>query len=275
MDQKRKGLEFDMKQHENSIASGKDAISSLSEEIASLGKGIKDMDKSVSEATDQRKQENGEYKQLMASNGAAKEVLTWAKNRLAKFYNPKLYKPSAQDELSEGDRIFVNHGGTTPAPGGIANTGIMALMQVNKQSSHKKDAPAPPPETWGAYAKKGEESNGVNAMMDLLVKDLDKEMTEASTDENNSQADYEMMLKESAAKRAADSKSLTEKSATKADVASDLEGHKDAHESAGKEHMATMKYVSSLHSECDWLLQYFDVRKEARSGEIDALRKAM
>jgi len=261
-DHKRRGLEQQITQAENSIAAAKDAIATLTEEIATLEKGIKDMDKSVSEATEQRKEENAEFKELMASNTAAKEVLGWAKNRLNKFYNPKLYKASPKEGESEES-------------GGIAGTGITApaFVQVSKHSAHK-DAPAPPPETWSAYSKKAEENSGVMAMMNLLIRDLDKEITEAETEEKHAQADYEMMLKESAAKRAADSKSLTEKSATKADVASDLEEHKDAKESAGKEHMATLKYIASLHSECDWLLQYFDVRKEARSGEIDALVKA-
>merc|ERR1740130_1800567 len=35
-----------------------------------------------------------------------------------------------------------------------------------------------------------------------------------------------------------------------------------------------MQYISALHGECDWLLQYFDARKEARAGEIDSLGKA-
>lgn len=26
--------------------------------------------------------------------------------------------------------------------------------------------------------------------------------------------------------------------------------------------MATMKYIQSLHAECDWLVQYYDVRKD-------------
>jgi len=41
-----------------------------------------------------------------------------------------------------------------------------------------------------------------------------------------------------------------------------------------KELMATMKYISSLHAECDWLLQYFDARKEARAGEVESLKNA-
>jgi len=53
-----------------------------------------------------------------------------------------------------------------------------------------------------------------------------------------------------------------------------LEAHKESKAVAGKELMATLKYIQSLHAECDWLLQYYDVRKEARAGEIDSLVKA-
>merc|ERR1712217_905596 len=107
-----------------------------------------------------------------------------------------------------------------------------------------------------------------------MGKDLDKEMTEAETDEKEAQADYETMMKESASKRTADSSSLTEKTATKADVEAELEANHEEKASAEKELMATLKYISALHAECDWLLQYSDVRKEARTGEIDSLVKA-
>merc|ERR1719221_1667244 len=110
--------------------------------------------------------------------------------------------------------------------------------------------------------------------MDLLIKDLDKEMAEASTEEKDAQADYVMMVKDSVAKRAADSKLLTEKTATKADLEEDLEAHTEAKASDSKKLTATLMYIQSLHTECDWLIKYFDVRKEARSSEIDALKKA-
>merc|ERR1711972_1037159 len=206
----------------------------------------------------------------VASNTAASEVLAFAKNRLTKFY-----KAPPKVELSAEDRIYANQGGevTTAAPGGIAGTGITALVQVSLHKQHK-DAPAPPPATWGAYASKSEESTGVIAMIDLLIKDLEKEITEAETDEKDGQVDYETMMKDSAAKRTTDSKALTEKGSAKADTQSELEAHSTAKADAGKELMATMKYLSTLHGECDWLLQYFDVRKEARAGEVDSLKKA-
>merc|ERR1719436_1400211 len=81
-------------------------------------------------------------------------------------------------------------------------------------------------------------------------------------------------MKDSAAKRAQDAEALTEKGAAKADLEAALDGHKEAKAAAGKELMGVLGYIQSLHGECDWLLKYFDVRKEARDEEIDALGRA-
>merc|ERR1711885_58253 len=101
--------------------------------------GVKALDKSVADATDTRKKEHDDYVETLAANTAAKDLLGFAKNRLNKFYNPKLYKPPPKRELSEDEQITLNMGGTlapTAAPGGIAGTGI-GLVQA---------APPPPPE---------------------------------------------------------------------------------------------------------------------------------
>merc|ERR1740130_2646953 len=111
-------------------------------------------------------------------------------------------------------------------------------------------------------------------MIDLIVKDLDKEMTVAKTEETDSQGDYEQMMKDSAAKRADDSKSLADKQATLADLQGALNNSNEDKASTTKELGATLQYIQSLHNECDWLLQYFEVRKESRTSEIDALGKA-
>merc|ERR1719164_168132 len=47
-------------------------------------------------------------------------------------------------------------------------------------------------------------------MMDMLVADLEKEMTEADAEEKDNQKDYEKFMNDSAAKRAADTKSINE-----------------------------------------------------------------
>jgi len=261
-DDKKKSLERTVSDEDSAIASAKEGIAKMTEEMAALEKGIKDLDKSVAEATAQRKEENADFKELIASDSAAKELLGMAKNRLNKFYNPKLYKAPAKKELSAGDRIYENMGGA-------------ALAQVRAHNQRGDAAPAPPPETWeGGYKKKSEDSNGVIGMIDLLVKDLDKEMTEAETAEKDAQADYEVLMADSADKRKADSTSLNEKTSAKAELEGSLEDHKEAKMEAAKELMGTMKYIQQLHTECDWLIKYYDVRKEARDGEIDSLGKA-
>merc|ERR1739845_325753 len=113
-------------------------------------------DKEVAEATEMRKEENAANTETIASDSAAKQLIEIAKNRLAKFYTPKLYKAAPKVELSAESRVVVSMGGTTaptPAPGGIAGTGVTAFVQV---TLHDNSAPPPPPETWGAYTKKGE-----------------------------------------------------------------------------------------------------------------------
>lgn len=264
---------------ENSIADSESAIADmtghleqLTEEIAALEAGVKALDKSVAEATELRKEENVEYKDLVSSDSTAKDLLKFAKNRLNKFYNPKLYKPPAKRELSEEDTIVENLGGVVPteAPGGIADTGIGAFVQL---SSHKA-APPPPPETFGAYSKKTESGNGVIAMIDLLVADLDKELQEAEVEEKNAQQEYEAMMADSAQKRAADSKTITDKSAEKASMQEALANEEDTKASTGRELTGTLKTIQGLHGECDWLLKYFAARKQARADEVESLQNA-
>merc|ERR1719411_1171391 len=218
-DDRKKAVTRSLSDAENAIDSAEQGLARLKEEIAALQASIKALDKSVMEATAQRKAEHTEYNDLIASNTAAKELLVFAKNRLNKFYNPKLYKPAPKRELSSEDRIVENFGGevATTTPGGIADTGITAFAQISMHRQHKA-APAPPPATWDAYKNKGEETSGVIAMIDLLIADVDKEMTEAKTEEKDSQADYEQTMKDAAEKRTTDSKALASKGAAKADT---------------------------------------------------------
>jgi len=243
---KKKELELSVSDSETAIEEMQGSIEKLTEELEALKKGIKALDKSVAEATEQRKEENAEYKELKQSDTAAKEILLFAKNRLNQFYNPKLYKPPTD----------------VPA------------MFVQVAEHRNGAAPPPPPDSFGAYTKKSGENAGVTQMIDLLVKDLDTELQEADINEKNAQEDYEELMAESSVKRADDSKSMSDKTASKAAEEEALENEEDTKAATGKELMATLEYIHSLHGECDWLLKYFDARKEAREGELDALGKA-
>jgi len=266
---KMKELDREISLLDKAIEDDKTSIATLADEIDALVAGVKALDKEVAEQTENRKEENSDYITAMAQQKTAHELLSFAKNRMNKFYNPKLYKPAPKRELTEEDRITSNFGGTlapTAAPGGIAGTGIGFVQHMA--------APPPPPETWGAYSKKAEEGNGVIAMMDLLLKDLDTEMTEMEVTEKQAQEDYEEFMSDAAEKRASDSKSITDKTAVKADTQAHLEDAKASHKSTVAALMANEKTTANLHASCDWLMKFFDVRKEARAGEIAALKNA-
>merc|ERR1740130_2027284 len=269
-DDKKKGLERSVSNLEKSIAKGKEGVATLAGEIKALGDGIAALDKSVAEATEQRKEENSDYTELMASDAAATELLQFAKNRLNKFYNPKLYKAPPARVLSDADRAVLAGGGTLSpiaAAGGIAGTGVTVLADV---SAHV--APPPPPATAAAFSKKSGESNGVIAMIDLMIGDLTKEMTEAKTSEKLAQEEYEQTMSDSSAKRATDSKAVADKSKAKSETQADLEANSEEKAATTKTLMATLEHIQALHAECDWLLQYFQVRKEARAGEVESLK---
>jgi len=240
---KHKELNLDISDLEKAIEDGKEQISALAAQIAALEKGIKDLDKSVSEATETRKEEHDTYVETLAANNGAKDLLGFAKNRLQKFYNPKLYvAPPARE--------------------------------VGFAQLHGVAAPPPPPEANLAYKKSGEESGGVLAMIDALVADLDKDNQVMEVDEKNAQKEYETFMSDASEKRALDSKAITDAESAKAEAESDLQANKDSKGSKTMEAMETAKYISGLHGECDWLLQNYDARKAARSSEIDALGKA-
>merc|ERR1740121_986617 len=111
-------------------------------------------------------------------------------------------------------------------------------------------------------------------MINLLIQDLEKDMTEAKAEEKDAQSDYEVLMRDSAEKRAADVKALTEKAGAKADLEGNLEEHHSNKKGATKELGATNRFIAQLHSECDWLTKFYDIRKQARASEVDALNNA-
>jgi len=244
---KKKELERAVSVSETAISDLEGRIATLADEIKALTAGIKALDKSVAQATELRKQESDEFHELTTNNAAAKQILAWAKNRLYKFYQPKMHKEEA----------------TAPA----------ALVQIAAARGRAVDAPPPPPE-FTNYAKKTAESTGVVAMLDLIISDIDKEMTAAQVEEEDAQKDYEAVMSKAGEKRRQDSKSITEKSSAKAAAEESLQAEKEKKEGSTKELMMKSKFISELHAECDWLLKYYDVRKTARADEVDSLGKA-
>merc|ERR1719238_1183479 len=105
-----KELELDIADLDKVITEEKEMIETLADEIKVLEEGIVALDKQVAEATEQRKEENEEFTTKLAANNAAKELILFAKNRMQKFYNPKLYKPPPEARADRGGAHHLEHG---------------------------------------------------------------------------------------------------------------------------------------------------------------------
>mmetsp|Transcript_35533 Transcript_35533/g.79684 ORF Transcript_35533/g.79684 Transcript_35533/m.79684 type:complete len:704 (+) Transcript_35533:73-2184(+) len=267
---KMKDLKHTKEGLDQKIGNLHDEIKETKESIASLEQGIKDLDKAVAEATEQRKEEHEEYVSSTAENQAAVDLLGFAKNRLQKFYNPKQYKAAPKRELSEEEKMYAAYGGdigTTPAPEGIAGTGI-GFVQIQ---AHNVEAPPPPPE-FGNHKKQN--AGGVLGLIDMMVNDLKTEMNQARLEEEDAQEDYEQLMKNSAEKRASDSKTISEQEGQLAEANTDLSAAKDDLSANSKTTQETHEYTQDLHKSCDFLLDNYDTRKSAREEELEALDKA-
>merc|ERR1719313_1302500 len=202
-------------------------VATMKSEIETLTAEIKALDKAVAEATEQRKEEHAMFLQAQAENQAATQLIEAAKNKLNKFYNPTMYKAPERRELTEEERIAVSAGAPDPrdaeeagGPGGIAGTGITVFAQVRAASNA---APPPPPETFGAYTKKTGKSQGVIALMDMMIGDVKTDLTEGEHAEEMAQKDYENLMSASQKTRATNAESITEKESAVAEWTEKIE----------------------------------------------------
>jgi len=255
-----KAAKTKLEQLDATLSEKTDEISQLMEEIGSLTKGIGELDYAVAEATEQRKEEHGEYIEAMQMNEAAIGLVGKAKNRLQKFYNPSMAKAAA---ASASSASFIQAADFAQVK---AHTDADALFDVAP--------PEPAPETPGGEYKKSEKSAGVMGMMDGIVRDLENDMKDAEYEEKTAQKDYAELMADSQATRQADSKAIVDKTAAKAEAEGKLMDTKEGRAAAAEDVKLVATTIQDLHARCDFIMQNFDMRKEARANEIDSLKNA-
>merc|ERR1719156_483737 len=251
-----------------------ESSATLAEEIATLQKEIKALDKAVTEATEQRKEEHEDFITFQTENNAAVQLIEKAKNRLFKFYRPNMYKEAPKRELTEEEKLLAASGASdmiaTTAPEMIPGTSIAALFaQV-----HQKAAPPAPPATWDAYQKKDGKSNGVIALMEMLIKELEDGMTTSEHEEETAQKDYERLMSTSQETRAKNVESITTKEAAKADLDTKIEETKEKKVNQETTLENLKQLLLDLHAKCDFIIENYDMRKAARENEKEGLDNA-
>merc|ERR1719482_935569 len=99
-------------------------------------------------------------------------------------------------------------------------------------------------------------------------------MTESEHDEETGQKDYERLMADSQASRSQNVESITDKEAAKSDMDVKVEQSKQQKGSQEASLQNVKQYILTLHSQCDFLVSNYDLRKAARSNELDSLSNA-
>jgi hypothetical protein len=182
------------------------------------------------------------------------ELIGKAKNKLLQFYNPELATSEEPVKKSLGDQL---------ADGSYNDA--TAFVQIKSAQ----------PATWeGSYGAKDQKSGSIMALMDKLAGELKTDVKEAEFEEKESQKDYEELLGEAQKTRADDVKSMSDKGAAKADLEVSLTETKRTHSLKTTALAEVGQYIADLHKQCDFVLATFEERREARTNEVEGLKKA-
>jgi len=238
-------------QVEASIADLTDSVNANAERIASLQQDIKALDKAVAQATTQRSQEHEDFQASQQLNQAATQLIEKAKNRLQKFYNPTLYKAAPKTERT--------------MEGKIIDAGTFAQVRSHRAMDEEL--------TFATY-KKSDKSAGVLGLMDMMVKEIATDMKDAEYEEKTSQADYAKLMSDAQESKGSDLKFIITTSSTKAQQEGKLQAAKEEKSATDTDLALIAAANGDLHVQCDFLLQNYGLRAEARTNEIESLKSA-
>jgi len=213
-------------------------LETLAEEIATLKKEVTDMEVGLKQAGVNRKEENQLFQQQVADQRATVKVLNMALDRLKEFYTP--------------DAAFAQIRSHQPTPGAAVA--------------------APPPKP-GAYEKSAG-SGGVMQLLAKIISEAEQAETELQMDENQAQKLYAGFVAETTASIEAARKSIATKEKQTAEASSSLSSTKESQLANDAQLEKLDSLLSALHSECDYIIKYFDVRQKFRQEEMDAIDEA-
>merc|ERR1719258_995912 len=110
--------------------------------------------------------------------------------------------------------------------------------------------------------------------MDMLLKELGTDISDAENEEKTSQKDYERLMADLQVTRHQNAASITDKEAAKADMDTAIEETKAKLDSQQTSLANLHQYILQLHANCDFLIENYDLRKAARENELTSLANA-
>jgi len=232
---------------EANIADSTNRIETLTSEITSLNAEIEEMRAQMKKAGETREAENKEFQTIVADQRATVHVLNKAIERLKQFYAVR--GANREDAIAEsaglGDALVQQ----SPGQGNSAPP---------KAKSYNKSSSAP----------------GLLAMIENVIVDAKAMENEVTIDEQNAQAAYEEEVTNTNASVKAKQEEIVNKSSIRAEAGSDKASAEGGHDTVVAELDALAKYNAELHSSCDFVMNNFQVRQQARQEEMESIQEA-
>lgn len=203
---------------------------------------ITEITTTITKIETERKMEHHEYVVALSEQTAAIQILKYAMTRMIKFYDPENY-----------------------TPGGSADCAVFLQHEQNQTDQPLHEQVGYQPSQEGAT---------VISMIQMLIKDVEGSISEMETVEKTHIESYK--------------KTVTQITTTRKEITvsktSLVQGTSTMHEDVVRLKEELSLLIQSLESElatyrdlesqCSWLVQHFDLRVEARTSEIAALRKS-
>jgi len=232
----KKNEEEDLADEHQSISS---TIAALMKDIDDLKNDVSSMEINLKMAGENRKAENGLYQQSISDQRATINILNKALKRLEMFYG----------------------------------NSSLDLVQIREHRQEPGAAVAPPPPKPAGYEKSASSGGVMNVFM-MIIEDASTVEADIQASEQKAQSDYATFTADTGASILANRASIAEQEKTLADSEaskSETEGSQLINgETLGK----LNELLTAHHTDCDWLLQYLDVRQKARQEEMDAIADA-
>jgi len=225
-----------------------EAIMKLEAEIATIEQTVVDneakiakIDEELKAAKKMRENENTEWKSSDADDKAAAELTGMAQKVLQDFYK---------------------------------DNGLM-LLQAKQPTIVAGAAPPPPPATFDApYGGKTGESQGIIAILGMIVEDINKDCEKAKAEEEKAQSEYDSFKEKSEKEMQDIGDENNTLNGEKGDKVGEVKDNKLDRKTLKGELDAVMEKMTGALPNCDFMTINFDMRMKNRQTEMDGLDKA-
>jgi chromosome segregation ATPase len=244
----------------------------IADQIEKLGAEMAAVDVAMKEASLQREKEKTVFTKQTAEQNAAIAIIEKAKEVLGKAFGPdaalvqtgQAAKPKQDDSDMEG-MLGISFVQTKSAESAQDKELDNLLLRVGEDAGLVTGVKGPDRSKQGA---------GIMAIMDEMKHDIELEVAELKHDEEESQADFDKLSTESSKATKDKKKEVTGRKEAKGAVDEKIQIQTGVKGGYDDEVTALDEKLKALHEQCDFLLENYEKRKEARAQEMEGLSKS-